>query len=201
MKICILCNSGQQKEVEQTGAAEEVELVFPGQRPSSFSEYDAVFDLNEDEGRWQGFDFTVFEGRPVVIHAVTATLKQLSAPKNIFRICAWPTMLARNTWEVAGNFPEQTEPVFRQINRKIVPVQDRIGLIAPRIIASIINEAHIALKEGVSTPKEIDEAMKLGTNYPYGPFEWEALIGKNRIYELLVALARWEKGCRPAFTL
>jgi 3-hydroxybutyryl-CoA dehydrogenase len=27
--------------------------------------------------------------------------------------------------------------------------------------------------------------MKLGTNYPYGPFEWAEEIGKERVFSLL----------------
>lgn len=30
--------------------------------------------------------------------------------------------------------------------------------------------------------------MKLGTNYPYGPFEWACKIGLQNIYNLLKAL-------------
>jgi 3-hydroxybutyryl-CoA dehydrogenase len=32
--------------------------------------------------------------------------------------------------------------------------------------------------------------MKLGTSYPYGPFEWSGRIGLKRINELLKELAR-----------
>jgi 3-hydroxybutyryl-CoA dehydrogenase len=53
----------------------------------------------------------------------------------------------------------------------------------------IVNEAFIALKEGVSTKEEIDIAMKLGTNYPYGPFEWAEKIGTERIKNLLSKLS------------
>ncbi len=47
-------------------------------------------------------------------------------------------------------------------------------------MAMIINEAWHALAEEVSTKNEIDTAMKLGTNYPYGPFEWAEKIGLGR---------------------
>jgi 3-hydroxybutyryl-CoA dehydrogenase len=32
--------------------------------------------------------------------------------------------------------------------------------------------------------------MKLGTNYPYGPFAWGALIGLDKIVSLLQTLGR-----------
>jgi 3-hydroxybutyryl-CoA dehydrogenase len=53
----------------------------------------------------------------------------------------------------------------------------------------IINEAYYTLEEKVSTKEQIDVAMKLGTNYPLGPFEWSEKIGINNIYELLRKLS------------
>jgi 3-hydroxybutyryl-CoA dehydrogenase len=61
-------------------------------------------------------------------------------------------------------------------------------LVAAKIIAMIINEAYFALGENISTKNEIDVAMKLGTNYPYGPFEWSEKIGLKKIYALLKKL-------------
>src|ERR1700710_2457559 len=46
-----------------------------------------------------------------------------------------------------------------------------------RVVAMIINEAYYALDAGVSSKESIDLAMKLGTGYPYGPFEWADRIG------------------------
>ena len=45
------------------------------------------------------------------------------------------------------------------------------GFISARVVSMIINEAYFALEEEVSSKEEIDTAMKLGTNYPYGPFD------------------------------
>jgi 3-hydroxybutyryl-CoA dehydrogenase len=67
-------------------------------------------------------------------------------------------------------------------------VPDDPGFVTPRIISKIINEATLALQEGVSTKEEIDAAMKLGTSYPYGPFEWSDKIGNDKIQKLLLAL-------------
>ncbi|HZI53262.1 MAG TPA: 3-hydroxyacyl-CoA dehydrogenase family protein, partial [Chitinophagaceae bacterium] len=69
-------------------------------------------------------------------------------------------------------------------------VPDVIGMITPRIVSMIINEAWFSLDEKVSTREEIDTAMKLGTNYPYGPFEWGDKIGLNRIRQLLSELQK-----------
>jgi 3-hydroxybutyryl-CoA dehydrogenase len=52
----------------------------------------------------------------------------------------------------------------------------------------IINEAFYTVQEGTATRQDIDLAMKLGTNYPYGPFEWCERIGIRHVYELLQAM-------------
>ena len=67
-------------------------------------------------------------------------------------------------------------------------VDDRVGMVTPRVIALIINEAFYTVQEGTATKKDIDLGMKLGTNYPNGPFEWCKKIGIQNIYELLEAM-------------
>src|SRR5215210_2149450 len=60
--------------------------------------------------------------------------------------------------------------------------------IARRVISCIVNEAFLALSEGVATAEDIDQAMKLGANYPKGPFEWTEEIGASNILETLDSL-------------
>jgi 3-hydroxybutyryl-CoA dehydrogenase len=52
----------------------------------------------------------------------------------------------------------------------------------------IINEAYYTVQEGTAEREDIDLGMKLGTNYPHGPFEWCAKIGIQNVYELLEAV-------------
>jgi 3-hydroxybutyryl-CoA dehydrogenase len=61
-------------------------------------------------------------------------------------------------------------------------------MVTPRIIAMIINEAYFTLQERTATRSDIDVSMKLGTNYPFGPFEWATKIGLKNVYNLLNAL-------------
>jgi 3-hydroxybutyryl-CoA dehydrogenase len=57
-----------------------------------------------------------------------------------------------------------------------------------RVLGGIINEAMWAVTQEVATQKDIDTAMKLGTNYPYGPLEWAKKIGLEKVQHLLTAL-------------
>jgi len=68
---------------------------------------------------------------------------------------------------------------------------NEIGLsedVSLRVISCIVNEAFLALSEGVATAEDIDQAMKLGANYPKGPFEWVEEIGARSIVETLDSL-------------
>ncbi len=67
--------------------------------------------------------------------------------------------------------------------------------IALRIEATLANEAGWLLAEGGTTPEGIDTAMKLGLNFPRGPFEALARHGKARV---LATLAGLEAKAPPA---
>ncbi len=54
-----------------------------------------------------------------------------------------------------------------------------------RVLIGIINEALWAKSEGVASGQDIDTAMKLGTNYPKGPFEWVELVSMDKVLPLL----------------
>jgi 3-hydroxybutyryl-CoA dehydrogenase len=69
------------------------------------------------------------------------------------------------------------------INYSIVP--DKVGLIFPRVLAMIINEAVQVYYEKIASKEDIDTAMKLGTNYPLGPLEWADKIGIELVYNIL----------------
>lgn len=57
-----------------------------------------------------------------------------------------------------------------------------------RVLVGIINEAMWAVTENVASARDIDTAMKLGTNYLYGPLEWADKIGIEKVQYLLEAL-------------
>ena len=80
------------------------------------------------------------------------------------------------------------DEICKKLNTKYALVADSVGLVTPRIICMIINEAYYTVEEGTATRTDIDLAMKLGTNYPYGPFEWGNKIGLEHVYDLLKAV-------------
>jgi 3-hydroxybutyryl-CoA dehydrogenase len=75
-------------------------------------------------------------------------------------------------------------------------IADVPGLVVARTIAMLINEASDAVLQGVCTPEAADSAMKLGLNYPAGPFEWLAGWSAGEVCALLDALDGHYRGER-----
>ncbi len=66
--------------------------------------------------------------------------------------------------------------------------------IAARIEATLVNEAGWLLSEGGVTAEGIDTAMRLGLNFPHGPFAALARLGRDRV---LATLAELEAAAPP----
>jgi 3-hydroxybutyryl-CoA dehydrogenase len=135
---------------------------------------------------------------PVMINSVVHTLEEIGQP--FIRINAWPGMLKRNIHELAmmAPIPDTVQELYKQSDLSYRIVSDVAGMVTGRILAMIINEAYYTLQEDVSTKEEIDTAMRLGTNYPFGPFEWSEYIGLENIYDLLNKLSRGDNRYMPA---
>jgi len=73
---------------------------------------------------------------------------------------------------------------------------DTPGLVVARTLAMLINEAADAVLQGVCTPEGADAAMKLGVNYPAGPFEWLAQWNAPAVIALLDVLDAHYRGER-----
>jgi 3-hydroxybutyryl-CoA dehydrogenase len=69
-----------------------------------------------------------------------------------------------------------------------LPVADTPGLVVARTVAMLINEAADAVQQGVCTETGADAAMKLGVNYPAGPFEFLAQWSAREVLAMLDAL-------------
>jgi 3-hydroxybutyryl-CoA dehydrogenase len=95
----------------------------------------------------------------------------------------------------------QTAVAFSQgLGQEPVVVADGPGLVRARTVCCLINEAASTLLEGVATAVDIDQAMKLGTNYPHGPLAWADYIGLDTVLGVLTGLfTEWgEDRYRPS---
>jgi 3-hydroxybutyryl-CoA dehydrogenase len=80
----------------------------------------------------------------------------------------------------------------------VVPqrLSDAPALVVARTIAMLINEAADAVHQGVCHQAGADAAMKLGVNYPAGPFEWLAQWHLPTVVQVLDALDAHYRGER-----
>lgn len=78
--------------------------------------------------------------------------------------------------------------VAEKMGKVFVRAQDFPGFAVNRILMPMINEAVYALYEGVASAKDIDTAMKLGTNQPMGPLELADFIGLDTCLAIMNVL-------------
>jgi 3-hydroxybutyryl-CoA dehydrogenase len=75
-----------------------------------------------------------------------------------------------------------------EIGKTPVPVNDAPGFVGNRILLPMINEAILALSEGVADRNAIDQVMKLGMGHPMGPLQLADLIGLDVCLDILEVL-------------
>ena len=197
MNILFIGDEQQMEEIEVVKAIDETSIFFEKSLPEDVSSFEVIFFLNK------AFLFSEdpkLLDKYVVVNDVSGILSSYSSFVKIARFNGWPTFLKNPLWEVASKDEEEFKNIFKLLNREAIFVKDQPGLISARVISMIINEAFYALNEEVSTKEEIDLAMKNGTNYPYGPFEWGEKIGLKNVFDLLSKLSETDESYSPAFT-
>ena len=191
MQVVVLTNESLKEELlngvsflpEEVVWIEEVSLL------QDYREADVYIDLLFEKRHIAALQR--LQPKLVIVNSVDQTLPEIDPA--FVRINGWNTFLKSSLVEGSSlneYNKQKVEAVFRLFDKKIEWVDDIVGFITPRVISMIINEAFISLKEGVSTKEEIDIAMKPGTNYPYGPFEWAEKIGVGKIEILLEKLSK-----------
>jgi 3-hydroxybutyryl-CoA dehydrogenase len=198
MQIIVLADALQREELSNTILNAEVVWATSEEEFLHYQGADAFIDLEfiNTPGR---IDFLKqFLPRPVIINSVIDTLAETN--HSFIRINAWNSFLNGGLIEGSANsddLKKVVQNIFGLFNKKVEWLPDEAGFITPRVISMIINEAFFALSENVSTIEEMDTAMKLGTAYPYGPFEWGNKIGLQNIVNLLKKLSKKQPRYTP----
>jgi 3-hydroxybutyryl-CoA dehydrogenase len=193
MKIVVLAHSPLFTELQSRDVPQGWELIRAGSLQALDGHRDARLfvdlDFKADPARIEALASLL--PAPVMINAVVHTLGEIGHP--FIRINAWPGFLERRVDELVipdSNAGTQIHQLYGELGWSYCKAPDIPGMISARILASIINEAYFTLEEQVSSKEEIDTAMRLGTNYPLGPFEWSEKIGLGNITDLLSVLQR-----------
>lgn len=161
--------------------------------------HDLVMDLNLDDHPGHLKYYAQMKRIILIGCAVKKSLAELKNHERgaddllFFGMNTLPTFIDRNRMEISFLKPGD-ESHFRTLsaalNWEYFKVEDKVGMVTPRVVAMIINEACFTFEAGIASMEDIDKGMKLGTSYPYGPFEWGDRIGVDNIYQTLVALAK-----------
>jgi len=166
------------------------------QDTKSHANYEVFIDLDFDENPHRITEYATNKDTVFLLNTCLITLEsalfQAGLTYNeqkLLGINAFPLMAERELLEVTTPFGFMPSgDVFAFLGYQPEYVNSRVGFITPRIICMIINEAYFTVQEGTASKKDIDTAMKLGTNYPKGPFEFCSEFGIKQVYLLLEAL-------------
>ncbi|MCZ2355413.1 MAG: 3-hydroxyacyl-CoA dehydrogenase [Bacteroidia bacterium] len=160
-------------------------------------QYDLIVDLSTEEAPIQITRYFHLKEKLVVVASVCRTLLESVAETSLEPECflfgcnALPYFLSRPVLELTAYETDEQHYLAATLSKNEIPfyfVADQVGMVTPRVICKIINEAFFMLQEGSASEEDIDLSMKLGTNYPYGPFEWAEIIGIKNVYTVLEAM-------------
>lgn len=191
MEILIVGRASQLNEVRKKFGADHSYRLVPNRMPRPTG-VEMVFDFLNDDGR--GISMYDDYGCVVFLNSVLTTLATLKVDEfrgSIFGFCGLPTFIDRPIFELTVAKEDSNEYLLStcaKLGTEYCVVADKVGMVTPRVICMIINEAYYTEEEGTATREDIDKAMKLGTNYPFGPFEWCERIGRANVRALLNAV-------------
>lgn len=77
-----------------------------------------------------------------------------------------------------------------RLDKKPIIVNDSPGFIVNRVLMSYLNESVYLLEEDVASISDIDMSVRLGLNYPMGPFALIDLIGLDVFLSIMESLYR-----------
>ncbi|HEX4851260.1 MAG TPA: 3-hydroxyacyl-CoA dehydrogenase family protein [Puia sp.] len=191
MKVLVLTSPDAKPAIQEKLKLAGEGLIFVDSPGDFFDQpnADAYFDLGFQPDKKRIDLLSGLLPKPVFVDGVSNTLHEIRQP--FIRICGWPTLLEKEICEIVVNDPAirlAAEKFLLEMQWKYQVLPDTVGMVSARIIAMIVNEAYFTRQEEISSVSDIDTAMKLGTNYPFGPFEWADKIGLKKIYKLLKTL-------------
>ena len=75
----------------------------------------------------------------------------------------------------------QAVGLMQAAGMEVSVLDDFPGLLVMRTVAMLANEAADVVHTGVASAEAVDQAMRLGVNYPSGPLAWAEAIGLGRV--------------------
>lgn len=201
MRIAVITDTVLKEELLAQGLQEGIQVNWL-EKPDPGMEADACIDLLFDHDPER---IEALAKMPVALVMINdVCFKNPSLPAHFVRFNGWKSFLRRPLVELTtadSSNREKAEWVFGSFQKKAAWTDGQPGYMSARVVSMIINEAYLGLEEGLTSRGEIDTAMKLGTGYPYGPFEWAAIIGIREVAALLQQLSTIHSKYQPSALL
>ncbi|SET50990.1 3-hydroxyacyl-CoA dehydrogenase family protein [Paenibacillus sp. NFR01] len=89
-----------------------------------------------------------------------------------------------------STFEETKSFVDDVVEKKGVMIYESPGFVTSRLICLFINEAMHVLQEGVASAQDIDDAMRIGYQFQYGPLEMADRFGLDSVLAALERMFR-----------
>ncbi|MCH4244002.1 3-hydroxyacyl-CoA dehydrogenase [Acinetobacter gerneri] len=83
------------------------------------------------------------------------------------------------------HYIDQAHAIFAKDQTGVSVINESVGFVAQRTLAMIINLACDIAQQQIATASDIDQAVKLGLGYPFGPLSWGDHLGADRILLIL----------------
>ncbi len=198
MNILVIADAQRYDELQQRDLSRhEIQWKTSLEEVLSVKAFDLVIDLIFDDRPDHAAVYARNPGVPVLAGMVKTSLSDLMNQYafeqgfNIMGCNFLPGFISLPLLEVTLMDDGQQEvlaDIMYRLNWEYTLVADATGMVTPRVVCMIINEAYLTAQEGTASREDIDTSMKLGTNYPFGPFEWCERIGVKHVYEVLKAV-------------
>jgi 3-hydroxybutyryl-CoA dehydrogenase len=153
-------------------------------------------DLNLKKEVFSALDKIVREGVILTTNTSSMSITEIAAATNRPELVAGmhffnPAQIMKLVEVVRGyktsdETVQQLKAVSKKLSKEPVEVKkDSPGFIVNRIMLPQFIEAIRLVQEGVASYEDIDKAVKLGLNYPMGPFELQDFAGVDIGYHVM----------------
>lgn len=174
----------------------------------------AIESLNESPAakEWlvSGIEGNMPDDALLLVSALAASATEIASwtgsPARVVGYGLLPPFSVTGLAEFAPALQTEFEMVTRarrfweELGFGVVRVPDAPGLVRPRVVCSLINQAVHTMVANDITPEDIDTAMREGMGYPRGLLSWADEIGLDVVAGTLEALLRYkgDERYRPA---
>jgi 3-hydroxybutyryl-CoA dehydrogenase len=120
--------------------------------------------------------------------------REMLMPERVVGVCLLPPFAEvaiaelMATPHTSGETMRTALRFFESVGLETAQVADSPGGVLARTVCCLVNEAAFALQEKIASAEDLDQAMRLGVNYPFGPLTWGDLIGLDRVLAVMDGL-------------